>query len=46
MLLFPLNGITDTTKQDEMNEVNFFQRVIESQKLKVVSMDLVLYGLS
>lgn len=46
MLLLPLNGIIDTTKQDEMNEVNFFQRVIESQTLKVVSMDLVLYGFS
>lgn len=46
MLLLPLNGITDTTKQDEMNEVNVFQRVIESQKLQVVSTDLVLYGLS
>lgn len=46
MLLLPLNGVTDTTKQDEMNEVNVFQRVIESQKLQVVSTDLVLYGLS
>lgn len=46
MLLLPLNGVTDTTKQDEMNEVSVFQRVIESQKLQVVSTDLVLYGLS
>lgn len=46
MLLSPLKGITDTTRQDEMNDDNFFQLVIESQKLKVVSMTLVLYGLS
>lgn len=46
MLLSPLSGITDITKQDEMNDDNVFQLVIESQKLKVVSMTLVLYGLS